>query len=191
MKLEDIAEIKTGLVLTRKKAEVDFKVKATYRLLTLRNIEEDGTFNDHPFDVFHSNDELSPRYFTEEGDIVMRLSDPNTAVYISKDQANLLVPSNFVLIKVKNAQVLPGYIAWYLNRDSIKRELAKSQSGTRILSTNKNVLKTISIKMLSLDNQEALIKMLSLHRKEKRLYQKLIMEKEDWFKGVSQQILQG
>ncbi|GGM28232.1 hypothetical protein GCM10011351_12670 [Paraliobacillus quinghaiensis] len=191
MHLQDIAEIKTGIVLTRKKAELEFNVKATYRLLTLRNIEEDGIFNGQPFDVFKSDDVLSPRYFTEEGDIVMRLSDPNTAVYISKGQVNLLVPSNFVLIKVKSDQVLPEYIAWYLNRDSIKQELEKSQSGTRIVSTNKNVLKSLSIEMLSLDKQEALIKLLRLHRKEKRLYQKLIMEKENWFKGVSQQMLQG
>lgn len=191
MKLGDIAEIKTGIVLTRKKAELEFRVKDNYRLLSLRNIDEDGTFNQQPFEIFASNDRLSSRYFTEKDDIVMRLSDPNTAVYIDQEHTGLLVPSNFVVIKVNDNLILPEYLAWYLNKETIKQELERSQSGSRILSTNKNVLKSLSVHKLPLQRQEALIKILRLHQKEKMLYKNLLIEKEKWFNGVSQKLLKG
>ena len=63
MKLGNIAEIRTGLVLVRKKASVEYEVKKTYRLITLKNINDKGVFNKEDFEIFESNDELNKEYF--------------------------------------------------------------------------------------------------------------------------------
>ncbi|WP_138091003.1 restriction endonuclease subunit S [Halalkalibacterium halodurans] len=191
MQLEHIAEIKTGIVLTRKKADVDLNVKAKYRLLTLKNINDDGTFNNEEFELFESNDILSPHYFTEEGDVIIRLSHPNTAIYIDESHSGLLVPSYFAIIKVDKIRCLPAYLAWYLNTEAVKKELERSQAGSRIPTTNKNTLKAITIHDIPIQRQEALIQLLLLHQKEKQLYQKLIEEKEKWFKSITDKIIQG
>ena len=44
-----------------------------YKAIAIRNIEADGIFNDEPIEEFESNDELDKDYFTEEGDIIIRL----------------------------------------------------------------------------------------------------------------------
>jgi restriction endonuclease S subunit len=191
MQLGEIAHIKTGLVLTRKKAEVEHEVRGMYKLLTLKNITEDGIIQADSFEQFGSNDILDDHYFTEEGDVLMRLSHPHTAVYIGKECEGLLVPSYFAIIKVYHDKFLPQYIAWYLNSSEVKKELERSQAGSRIPSTNQNVLKTIPIQALSLSKQKVLIELLQLHQKEKALYRKLIAEKERWFKAVSRKIIQG
>ncbi|MBA1160318.1 restriction endonuclease subunit S [Bacillus licheniformis] len=191
MLLDNIADIKTGIVLTRKKAEIDYNVKAKYRLITLKNINDDGTFNDESIDTFDSNDILSPNYFTEEGDIVIRLSHPHTAVYIEKSHAGLLVPSYFAIIKIDKVKCLPEFIAWYLNTEQVKKELERSQAGSRIPTTNKNVLKMITLQDVPIAKQEALIQLLKLHQREKKLYQMLIDEKEQLFKGITDKIIQG
>ncbi|MFX3673533.1 MAG: restriction endonuclease subunit S [Paenisporosarcina sp.] len=191
MQLGEIAHIKTGLVLTRKKAEVEHEMRATYKLLTLKNITEDGIIQADSFEQFGSNDILDEHYFTKEGDVLMRLSHPHTAVYIGKEHEGLLVPSYFAIIKVHHDKFLPEYISWYLNSDAVKKELERSQAGSRIPSTNQNVLKTIPIQVISLSKQKALIELLQLHQKEKTLYRNLIAEKERWFKAVSRKIIQG
>lgn len=190
MFLGDIAEIKTGLVLTRKKATIEYNVQATYKLLTLKNIEEDGRFNDEPFEEFQSNEKLDQHYFTSEGDVLIRLSYPNTAVCVSKQQSGLLVPSYFAIIKVDYTRFLPEYVAWFLNLDIVKRELERSQAGTRIPTTNKNVLKMIKVSPISLSKQQAMTELLKLYHREKSLYQKLVDEKEQLFKAFSQKIIQ-
>ncbi len=136
MQLGDIAEIKTGLVLSRKKAEVEFDARAKYKLLSLKNISDDGMIVNDSFDEFVSKDRLDDHYFTEEGDVLMRLSQPYTAVYINKEHRGLLVPSYFVIIKVHQTKVLPQYLAWFLNSVKVKHELDKSHAGSRIPSTN-------------------------------------------------------
>lgn len=191
MQIGDIAKVKTGLVLSRKKAEVEYNAKATYKLLTLKNIAEGGVINNDSFEKFVSNDELDDHYFTKEGDVLMRLSHPHTAVFIEKQHSGLLIPSYFAIIKVDKTRFLPEYIAWYLNSFEVKKELEKSQSGSRIPSTNQNVIKALPVVSTTLSKQKALIELYRLHQKEKGLYNELIEEKEKWFKGISQQILKG
>ena len=191
MQLGEIAQIKTGLVLSRKKAEIEYDAKARYKLLSLKNISEDGAIVNQSFDEFISNDDLDDHYFTEEGDVLMRLSQPYTAVFIDKDHADLLVPSYFAIIKVNEATILPQYAAWYLNSLNVKKELERSQAGSRIPSTNQHAIKNIPVMLTSISKQQALIELFQLHLREKVLYKKLIEEKELLFQGVTQQILGG
>ncbi|MGG3772960.1 restriction endonuclease subunit S [Heyndrickxia faecalis] len=189
MQLGDIAQIQTGLVLSRKKAEMPYEAKATYRLLTLKNISEDGFIENDSFEMFTSRDELDDRYFTAEGDVLMRLNQPYTAVYVDKDHTGLLIPSYFAVIKVNQAKVLPQYLAWYLNTSNVKKELERSQAGSRIPSTNQHVIRNLSFELLSTSKQKTLIELYQLHQKEKMLYRKLMEEKELYFQTIVQQIL--
>lgn len=191
MELGEIAQIKTGLVLSRKKAEMDFDAMATYKLLSLKNISEDGIIDNDDFDEFVSNDQLDDHYFTEEGDVLMRLSHPYSAVYIDKEHRGLLVPSYFVIIKVNQAKMLPQYLAWYLNLLHVKNELERAQAGSRIPSTNQQTIKKIPILQSPISKQKVLINLYQLHQKEKMLYKKLIREKELFFQGVTKQLLTG
>jgi len=191
MQLGEIAQIKTGLVLSRKKAEFEYDAKARYKLLSLKNISEDGAIVNELFDEFISNAQLDDHYFTEEGDILMRLSQPFTAVFIDKDHTGLLVPSYFAIIKVNEAKVLPKYAAWYLNTLNVKKELERSQAGSRIPSTNQHAIRNIPIVLKNISKQQVLIELFLLHQREKMLYKKLIEEKELLFQGVTQQIIGG
>lgn len=189
MLLGDIAEIRAGLVLARKKATIEYDIQATYKLFTLKCFNEDGSFNGESFEEFPSNEELEPHYFTAEGDVLIRLSHPNTAIYVDKPYSGLVVPSYFAIIKIHDHAFRPEYITWYLNSDMVKKELERSQSGSRIPSTNKNVLNAIPVPVISMTKQKAVIELFRLHQKEKMLYQKLMHEKEQLFKVASQKIV--
>lgn len=189
MYLGEIARIKVGLVVSRKKAEVDLEVKAEYPLISLKNIQADGTFTDEPIEIFKSKEVLDAEFFTREGNILVRLSHPNTAVLIDKEQEGLLIPSYFANVEIIDTNVLPGYIAWYLNTDKVKGELLKSQMGSHIPSTNKQILEKISIPELDLSKQQMITELQQLYRKEKRLYQKLMAEKEKFYKAVTYSII--
>ncbi|KYD07963.1 restriction endonuclease subunit S [Heyndrickxia sporothermodurans] len=191
MNLGDIADVRTGLVLTRKKAVMGNEVKATYNLITLKNITENGVFNAEPFEMFRSNDLLNNQHFTETGDVLIRLNYPHTSVYIDETKSGLLVPSYFAIIKVDHSKFLPEYVAWYLNTENVKRELERSQAGTRIPSTNKSALGAIPIEDIPISKQQAVIKLWKLHQQEKTLYNRLIEEKEKWFNAITKQIVQG
>lgn len=189
MNLEEIADIKLGMALNRKKADIDLNVKARYSVVSVKNLEDEGYFNNDPFEMFPSTDSLPQRYFAEKGDILMRLTDPNTAVHVNEEQEGLLVPSYFVKIKVSDKRYLPEYVAWYLNSEETKRELRKVQSGTRVTSTSKKVLGILDIKEMPVEKQQRIVDLTQLHQKEKVLYKKLIKEKEKQLAAATAEIM--
>lgn len=190
MKLGEIAIIKTGLVLTRKKATIKYEIKNTYKLITLKNIEDNGAFNEEPFEPFESNDQLDEGYFTEEGDILVKLSYPHTTVHIDKSKSGLLVPSYFAIIKLITSNYIPEYITWYLNSDKAKKELIKSQTGTAMSTTNKTILSSIDIKKIPIEDQKRIGKIQELYLKERKLLDRLIEEKEKYYKAVTNKLIQ-
>ena len=84
MKLEKIADISTGLVLARKKSSNNEGV--VYDLLTLKSFNENGYIEDEYLDNFISEEKIKSQYLTQEGDIIVRLSSPNTAIYICNNK---------------------------------------------------------------------------------------------------------
>lgn len=190
MKLGEISEIKTGLVLARKKAKIEYEIENIYKLITLKNIEDNGAFNEEPFEIFESNDQLDEGYFTQEGDILIRLSHPYTVVYIDKSKAGLLVPSYFAIIKLITPNYIPEYIAWYLNSDKAKKELIKSQTGTAMSTTNKTILNSIDIKENPIEDQKRIAKIRKLYLKDRKLLDKLIREKEKYYKTITNKLIQ-
>jgi len=189
MKLEQIARIRTGLVLTRKRATIKYEIEYTYKLVTLKNIEDNGTFNKEPFEIFESNGKLDKGHFTEKGDILIKLSYPYTAVHIDKNRTGLLVPSYFAIISLIAQNYVPGYITWYLNSDKVKKEFMRSQTGTAMLTTNKAVISSIDIKEIPIGDQKRIAEMRGLYLKEIYLLNRLIGEKEKYYKAITNRLL--
>lgn len=182
----DIACIKSGTVITRKKAMNKNEVKAIYNMFTLKNVD---SINE-PFEQFQSNDVISPQHFTEEGDILFRLNHPYSATYIDASKKQLLIPSTFAVIKVQVDFFLPEYVAWYLNTAFAKKELEKGQSGTKIPSTNKATLNAIPIEQIDIEKQRNIVQLYKLHLQEKQLLTRLIEEKEKLFQAQITKVLQ-
>lgn len=189
MKVGEIAEVRTGLVLARKKATVKYEIKKIYKLITLKNIEDKGVFNEEAFEIFESNDELNKEYFTEEGDLLIRLSAPYTTIYIDKRRAGLLVPSYFSIIRLKTQRFIPEYITWYLNSDKSKRELIRSQTGTAMSTTNNTIISSIDIKELPIEKQKLIAKIQALYLRERDLLNRLIKGKEKYYKGITDKLI--
>lgn len=187
MQLGDIAEIRAGMVITRKKAMIKNEVKATYNMYTIKNIDS----LTEPYEQFQSNDVLSPQYFTEEGDILFRLNYPYSAVYIDESRARLLIPSSFAVMKIHVDFFVPEYVAWYLNTAFVKKELEKGQAGTKIPSTNKATLSAIPIEQIDIEKQRNIVQLYKLHLQEKQLLKSLIEEKEKLFQAQTNKVLQG
>lgn len=166
MKLSDIAEVRTGLVLSRKQATDFENVNYTYRLLTLSSVDAAGWLSEQNLDTFFSKEYIDEEYFTRVGDVVMRLSSPNTSVVIDKRFAGLLIPSQFAIIRGEQRQILSGYLNVVLNGKKAQAELAKIRNGTVIQTVSTVSIKELEINEMSFDRQEKIIQLTDLlHRK--------------------------
>ena len=96
IKLSDIAEIKTGLVLNRKKADMSKTSKFYYSVVSLKSFNEDAIYHDTFAEEFISNTQIKEDYLTKQGEILLRLREPNLAVYMDKEYNNLIYSSLIV-----------------------------------------------------------------------------------------------
>ncbi|MGF7058641.1 restriction endonuclease subunit S [Brassicibacter mesophilus] len=189
MRLGDVSDIRTGLVLSRKKAQIESDIIKKYKTLTLKSFNEDGILNLDDLEDFDSTEKLDERYLTQKGDVVIRLSHPNTAIYISDNITGYIIPSQFSVIRLGVESLIPEFLSIYLNSTKVKKKIYKSQFGATIPVIKNSFLENLRINDLSIDRQKAIVDIHNLHLKEKELLKGLIDEKEMLFKAVFSQLI--
>ncbi|MBP0988562.1 MAG: hypothetical protein J6S92_09815, partial [Oscillospiraceae bacterium] len=87
MQLQQFADVRSGLVVTRKQAQKPEETACTYQLLNLKAVTDSGGIDRTALLPFHATEQLADHYFTHAGDIIVRISEPYTAVYITEETA--------------------------------------------------------------------------------------------------------
>lgn len=199
--LSNIAEIKTGLVLNRKKADMSKEQKIYYSVVSLKSFNENAIYDNTFADEFISNEQIKEDYQVKQGDILLRLREPNFAVYIDKDYENLIYTSLMVCIKLQDSRFTketpygrfdPHFIAHYLNSTIVRRALSTELSGTTIPMIKVSDVAEIKIPLINLDKQKKIVEYLKLALKENELLQNLINQKQKYSKEIFETLaLQG
>ena len=184
IKLNDIAEIKTGLVLNRKKADMSKASKLYYSVVSLKSFNENALYDNAFADEFISNEQIKEDYQVKKGEILLRLREPNFAVYIDKEYENLIYPSLMVRVKIQDTRFDPHFIAHYLNSNTVKKALSTELSGTTIPMIKVADVNEIQIPLISIDKQKKIVEYLKLAHQESELLQNLINEKQKYSKEI-------
>ena len=184
MKLRDIAEIKTGLVLARKAADPDDVTALTYKQLNLTCIREHGEIDIAAMDIFFSTEELGYNYLTHPGDVIVRLSAPYTAVLITEETQGFVVSSHFCMIRVRKGKSVPEYLKWLLNSQMVKAQIAKNSTGVTYASIKPSFYSELEIKPLTVADQKKIAWIYSTGQKELALLDELKDNKERLYQTV-------
>ena len=184
MKLRDIAEIKTGLVLARKAADPDDVTALTYKQLNLTCIREHGEIDIAAMDTFFSTEELGYNYLTHRGDVIVRLSSPYTAVLITDETQGFVVPSHFCMIRVREGKSVPAYLKWLLNSEMVKAQIAKNSTGVTYASIKPSFYSELEIKPLTVAEQKKIALIYSTSQKELALLDELKDNKERLYQTI-------
>jgi restriction endonuclease S subunit len=189
MKLKDCANIRTGLVLSRKQAnEVTGTNSISYKQLNLKCIMENGEIDVSLLDNYQANIRLRLEYLTHIDDVIIRLSHPYTAVIIGEQTEGIVISSHFVVIRTNKNQLIPQYLFWLLNRDSIKKSILQNNSGSILGTIKSSFFSELNIKRISLDKQKQIALINELSKKEIALLYQLVEQKRILTKQLTNQI---
>ena len=176
MQLGCCAEIRSGLVLSRKQARE--KTENRYSLLTLKSIKPDATVSERDLGVFDAVESLNKEYLTEIVDVIVRTSMPYTSVLIDKKTYGMVVSSNFVIIRCYTDKLLPEYLFWLLNTETVKRDIFKNSAGNMLAAIKPQYFCDLDIELPSLREQKLIADFNMTARKELELLERLKTEKE-------------
>lgn len=185
-KLSDCAEIRTGLILSRKLSRE--KSKNRYPLLNLKSFNDDATLNKQLLDVFDSTEALNDDYLTHIGDIIVRTSNPYTAILIDEKTSEMVVSSNFVIIRCDNKQLLPEYLYWYLNTSEIKKDIFVNSAGNMLAAIKPQYFCDMSLMLPDLKEQRKIARINLIAKRELELLSQLREEKEKYYQACLEKL---
>ena len=176
MKLQDLASVRSGLVLSRKQAKEPSEYR--YPLINLRCIQQEGTIQLNEADIYEAKEPLKEEYLSQSGDIIVRLTAPYTAVLIDETTSGMVVSSNFVVIRVEDESLLPEYLFWLLNTQKVKRKVYENTTSNMLGAVTAKFLTDFELTLLPLEDQYKIAQLNLLAKKENQLLKELATEKE-------------
>ncbi|MEE0875225.1 MAG: restriction endonuclease subunit S [Ruminococcus sp.] len=179
MKLGEIASVRSGLVLSRKLARENPAQR--YRLLNLRSITPEGYIDMNETDVFDAKEPLPREYLSQVGDIVIRLSAPYTAVLIDEESEDMVVSSNFVIVRTDPQELLPEFLYWLLNTSEVKHRMFENSSSNMLGAVKPKFFAEYEIMPLSIPEQQKIAAINTLAKTEAKLLQQLAKAKELYY----------
>ncbi|MDI6452126.1 restriction endonuclease subunit S [Peloplasma aerotolerans] len=191
IELSNVCDISAGLVLRRKEAQTKNEIAKVYKVITLKSFEDDGWINLEYLDDYNSIELLDDRYITKENDILIRLSNPYTAIQVKAEQAGFVIPSLFAIVRLNQKEIDSGYLSFMLNSDTIKQSYFKNAMGITIPVIRMQTIRETQIPLVSTSEQHTISKISDLMIKEKRLHQQLTLEKELYNKELTKRIIKG
>lgn len=171
MQIKDITNIQTGLF-----AKPSGKGDVVY--LQSRHFDESGQLQAilHP-DLMAEG--ISKKHLLQKGDVLFAAKGTKNfaAVFEAHNQPSVASTSFFV-IRLTNKNVLPEYLAWFLNSHYIQALLKGQAIGTSIASISKVVLENLEITVPGIETQKAILHITQLRSKEKSLKKEIEILRE-------------
>ena len=186
MKLGEMANVRSGLVLSRKQARRSTGIR--YPLLNLRSISAEGSIDRSQLDVFDAVEHLASEYVSRVDDVIVRMSSPYTAVLIDETSAGIVISSNFIIIHCNKSIILPEYLFWLLNRPETKRAIYENTSSNMLGAVKAKFFTDFDVLPLSMEDQRKIAAMNALAIKETQLLHRLACEKERYYNQLIDKI---
>lgn len=186
MKLGSVAQVRSGLVLARKQARG--RTEYRYPLLNLKCIHPNGYIDTALCEMFDSVEYLNPEYLTHNGDVVIRLTVPYTAVLITDELEGYVIPSSFVVVRTDRSIVLPEYLIWLLNSQQVKQRIYESAVSNMLGAVKPRYFAEFEMEQISISHQQILADLNQLAKREAQLLAKLAAEKERYYDHILNQV---
>lgn len=206
VKLKDIANIQMGLVLSRAgakqleliKQNVMEKISTNetyqYKTVTLRSIDDQGNLVEDQCDDFISKDKLTDRYLTTKNDILIRLFSPLRTCLINDLQKNIVVPSQFGIIRLNdNVQkdILPEYLQLVMQNKDFINQVEKHEESFQLRSIKTSSIENVEIFIPTLQKQKKLIEIARLMKQKEILLSKLLEQQKIQNEIIQEKLIKG
>ena len=165
-RISQIAEIKSGYLF---KEGIKPDKEGNVNVVQLKDVNGRGGINLHELQRISLN-KIDSENFLSFGDVLLKAKTNNPVSTVVKEHlSNTIATAHYFIISVKKADVLPGYLAWYLNQRPVQIYFNKNAGGTRIQVINKQILGELEVAIPDIKIQERIAKVYELHQREQDL----------------------
>ncbi len=169
--LFNIANVHSGIY-----AKPDYQGEVYY--VQARHFDSDLEFNTQVKPDLKLEGKIA-KHLLQIGDVLLAAKgNDNFAVQYKGIIKPAVASSMFIVIRIKDSNVLPEYVTWFLNLEATQTYLRASSRGSDLRSLTQSIVEQIEIVIPPLQKQRAVVEFQTLRKKERILYKKLDELKE-------------
>jgi len=113
------------------------------------------------------------------------------AVCIDEPPSPAVCSPHFFLLQVaSHAPLLPAFLAWQINQPPFQRQLQQAAEGSSQLSIRRPVLESLTLSVPSLADQQRIVALAELARRERRTLNQLIHNREQQLRSLAEDLAQ-
>jgi len=189
-KLGQVADIQIGYQVTGK---INPDPAGTHRLVQTSDVDRDGGINWGALAPFTPMRKGTDRYMLRDGDVLFLAKGARrTAALVSNPLPHALAVSTFFILRVReDADVLPGYLAWYLNTAACDDLAAFERTGVTIPFIPKLGLANLCVPLPDHATQQRVAALDFLARREKQLTLDLLEQRARLVNMVTRRAVAG
>lgn len=168
--LGTLANIQVGY---QAKSSIHEDAQGKYRLIQSKNFDSFHHLQSNNLIAFLP-DRKPETYSVSKGDILFQARGvAHFACCIEEDLKDTLAAGSFYILHVKNKDILPQYLAWWLNQAPAQAYFHSEARGAGISFIAKDTLSLLKIHIPALSVQEKVVKIIRLAEHEQVLLDRL------------------
>lgn len=118
--------------------------------------------------------EKSTKHLLQQGDLLFAAKGTsNFCVKYPAEIGNAVASSAFFVLKIKGSNVLPDFLAWYLNLPDTLALLRSQAVGTATPSITKSMLEELSLNLPDIQTQKKIVEFSQLQKRESELFSEI------------------
>ena len=168
--LNTVASIQVGY---QAKARIKERARGTHRLIQSKDFDSFHRLRSENLTAFFP--ERKPEiYSVRKGDILFQARGVVHFAYcIEDDLKDTLAAGSFYILRTKNDDLLPEYLAWWLNQAPAQAYFQSQARGAGMSFISKSTLSRLQVQIPPLSVQKKVVKMVTLAKHEQFLLDRL------------------
>lgn len=176
MRLEEIASVTVGQIMTRVTADRDSgdSVVDTVKVLVPKAISS-GVIVKEDLGDAELTKVIDEDKFTQAGDVVIKLSTPYDAAYVTEEYAGIAIPSFCAAIRITDENEMDAtYLSAFLNSSYVREQLTAKVVGSARPMIKVTDIRALEIPKLSVEDRRDIGKAFILSGQKKATLQEMI-----------------
>jgi len=170
-KITDIADIQLGYQFRKRIEPVE---DGTHSVIQIRDFGHNLVL--HKDNLIRVNiNKPADSYLVNKGDVLfLSRGQRNWAASIAEDLKDAITVSHFFVLKIKSGDVIPEYLAWYINQAPAQEFLhTNARRGTHMPLVPLSAFKELTVEVPDIVTQRNIVELSGLLEKERRLLNQL------------------
>lgn len=187
LSLKNLSDIQFGYQQRGQQFSSHKSLDGSHAIIQIKDIATDGAIcHDHFSRITPSGN--PNRYLINEGNVLfLSRGVRNIAIPVQIPLEKTIASYYFYVLRVQREDVLPEYLAWFINQPVTQATLAIRQHGSLLKMVPKKAFEELEINLPSLETQKIILKLEQLRRKEKQTMHHLVEARKRLIDGVGLQ----